>query len=224
VGIAVVGAGVDRTAAHRPAILRQESMRVGVLGYYWNRRTSATGSQPGSAMDPPDAMRADIASLRDQVDRVVVTFHWGIPYEREPLPEDRAKARLAVDLGADIVVGHHTHVVQPFEVYCGRPIFYGVGNFVFGSANSMAEGLVVGIRFEPERTRVEAYPLYVKNRDPRIAYQPKIMQGSAAVRFLARLAERSGSSGSLLVADSFRGVIDLPWVPSRPGPSSARGG
>ncbi len=224
VDIAVVGAGADRSAAHRPAILQQGSVRIGVLGYYWNRRTSATHKLPGSAMDPPEALQADIAALREHVDRVVVTFHWGIPYEREPLTMDRDKARLAVDLGADVVIGHHTHVVQPFEVYRDRPIFYSVGNFTFGSANSMAEGLVVGIRFEPRRTRVEVYPLYVKNRDPRVAYQPKVMRGSAAMRCLSRLAERSGPNGALLAADSFRGVIDLPWAPSRLSTSSARSG
>jgi len=66
-------------------------------------------------MDEAHELEADIAALRPRVDRIVATFHWGIPYEREPLLEDRAKARLAVDLGADAVIGHHPHVIQPFE-------------------------------------------------------------------------------------------------------------
>jgi poly-gamma-glutamate capsule biosynthesis protein CapA/YwtB (metallophosphatase superfamily) len=222
-GIAAVGAGVNRVAAHRPAVVRAGSLRVGVLGYYWNRRTSATSRLPGSAMDPPEALQADIARLRATVDRVVVTFHWGVPYERDPSSADRDKARLAIDLGADAVIGHHPHVIQPFEVYRGCPIFYSVGNFAFGSGNSRAEGLLVALRFDEERTRTEIYPLYVKNRDPRIDYQPKVMCGEAGMRCLSQLASMSGGSGALLTFDRLRGVLDLPWTRRIPEGSLDRG-
>lgn len=215
-GIAVVGAGVNRAAAHRPAIVRAGALLVGVLGYYWNRRTAATSRLPGSAMDPPEALHADIATLRKVVDRVLVTFHWGVPYERDPSEADRDKARLAIALGADAVIGHHPHVIQPFEVYRGCPIFYSVGNFAFGSGNSRAEGVLVGLRFDAERTRAEIYPLYVKNRDPRVDYQPKVLCGEAGMRSLSQLAKTSGGSGSLLTIDRLRGVLDLPWVRRTP--------
>ncbi|HKW42066.1 MAG TPA: CapA family protein, partial [Gemmatimonadales bacterium] len=123
-GVAAFGAGVDERAAHRPVILAAGGWRIGVLGYYWNRRCAATAHLPGSAMDPPEAVAEDIGALRVQVDRVVVSFHWGVPYEREPSREDQAKARWAVDCGADVVIGHHPHVVQRAEVYRGCPIFY----------------------------------------------------------------------------------------------------
>ena len=141
-------------------------------------------------MDPPDALAWDIGSLRPLVDRIVVTFHWGVPYEREPSAETRAKARLAIDYGADLVIGHHPHIVQPAEVYRARPIFYSVGNFAFGSGNSRAEGLAVGVRFEPQETIVDAFPLYVKNRDPRVNYQPKVLHGRGAERVLRQLGDR----------------------------------
>jgi len=170
---------------------------------------------PGSAMDTPEDLRADIGALRGQVDRVVVEFHWGIPYEREPLPEDREKARLAVDCGADVVVGHHPHVIQPMEVYRGRPIFYSVGNFTFGSGNSLAEGLMVGFRFEEEETEVQVYPLYVKNRDPRVNYQPKVLRGAAGRKTLQRLAEMSGENGRFLTLETGRAVMRLPGSSER---------
>src|SRR5438093_9934988 len=106
--------------------------RVRLVGYYWNRRCAATGYLPGVAIDSSEALEADIMRLREKVDRIVVTVHWGVPYQREPSEDDVAKARFAVDCGADVVIGHHSHIVQPFEVYRGRPIFYGVGNFAFG--------------------------------------------------------------------------------------------
>lgn len=208
-GVNAVGAADNERAAHLPVILQAGRLRVGLLGYYWNRRTAATSDLPGSAMDTPENLRSDIGALRKEVDRVVVEFHWGIPYEREPLPEDREKARLAVDCGADVVVGHHPHVIQPIEIYRGCPIFYSVGNFTFGSGNSRAEGLMVGFRFEEKETVVQVYPIYVKNRDPRVNYQPKLLRGASGRDTLVRLAKMSDEHGLLLRQEPFRATLRL---------------
>jgi len=210
VGVSVVGAGANEIAAHEPVIMDSRGLRVGMLAYYWNRRCAATSALPGGAMDPPDALEADIRSLRARADRVVVTFHWGIPYDRTPSEEDRAKARFAVDCGADAVLGHHPHVLQPFEIYRGRPIFYSVGNFAFGSGNSHAEGCLVGIRFDDLTTTATIYPLYVKNRDPRVNYQPKLLRGITARRILLRLARSSGAAGKLLHIGDHHASVTLP--------------
>jgi len=211
-GVAAIGAGVNKQAAHAPVILHGGPYRVGLLGYYWNRRTSARAKLPGSAMDPPEDLAADIGALRKYVDRVVVTFHWGVPYVREPSSEDRLKARLAVDCGADLVVGHHPHVIQPFEVYRDRPIFFSVGNFAFGSGNTRGESLLLGIRFEEKRTTVHVYPVYVKNRDPRVNYQPKVLRGAGAARILEMLGQISGEHGSHMKIQNGSGQLELPWA------------
>jgi poly-gamma-glutamate capsule biosynthesis protein CapA/YwtB (metallophosphatase superfamily) len=211
-----LGAGTNERAAHAPVIRQAGGIRIGLLGYYWNRRTAATMDHPGSAMDPPEALETDIRALRKHADRIVVTFHWGVPYEREPSPDDRAKAHFAVDCGADAVVGHHPHVVQPFEIYCGCPIFYSVGNFAFGSGNSRAEGLLVGLRFEDYQTLVNVYPLYVKNRDPRVNYQPKVLVGKAAERVLTEMIKTSGENATFMKLQNGRGHFELP----RPGRAS----
>src|SRR5262249_9491984 len=210
-GIAPLGAGADEAAAHAPVVLAAGGLRIGFLGYCATRRTGARGRLPGSAMDPPEALRRDIAALRERADRVVATFHWGVPYVREPSAEERARARLAIDCGADAVIGHHVHVIQPFEIWRDRPIFYGVGNFAFGSGNGKAEGLVVGVSFEARRTRVSVHVIHVKNRAPRVEYQPKVLRGAAARHYLGRLAAMSGEDGRRLVIDDFRGLLDLPW-------------
>ena len=210
--VLALGAGANEQAAHAPVVLQAGGMRIGLLGYYWNRRTAATADRPGSAMDPPEALEADIRGLREHADRIVVTFHWGVPYEREALHEDRAKAVFAIDCGADAVVGHHPHIVQPFEIYRECPIFYSVGNFAFGSGNSRAEGLLVGFRFEQNKTVVNVYPLYVKNRDPRVNYQPKVLTGKAAERVLTELAKISGDSAAHITLQNERGHIELSWT------------
>src|SRR5262249_29458172 len=75
--IRTVGAGLDRAAAHAPAIFSTAGGTLGVLGYYWNRRCAATPTRPGGAMDDDASLERDIPALRRQVDFVVVTSHWG---------------------------------------------------------------------------------------------------------------------------------------------------
>jgi poly-gamma-glutamate capsule biosynthesis protein CapA/YwtB (metallophosphatase superfamily) len=208
-GLSPLGAGSDETTAQIPVIQLAQGKRIGLLNYYWNPRTAARENRPGSCRDTPERLEAGIRSLREKADRVVVIFHWGIPYKLTPLPEDLAKARFAIDCGADVVVGHHPHVIQPFEVYRGHPIFYSVGNFTFGSGNSKAEGMIVSFHFEDGKTGVLVHPLYVKNRDPRVAYQPKVLGGEAALHKLGQLVSRSGASGELLQIENGVGRLSL---------------
>jgi poly-gamma-glutamate capsule biosynthesis protein CapA/YwtB (metallophosphatase superfamily) len=210
-GVTPLGAAANQNAAHEPVIREAGGVRIGLLGYYWNRRCAATANLPGSAMGVFEELETDIRQLRTRVDRVVVTFHWGRPYNPEPSPRARAKARFAIDCGAHAIVGHHPHIIQAFEVYRRCPIFYSIGNFAFGSGNSRAEGLMLGFRFEEARTRVNVYPLYVKNRDPRVNYQPKLVRGEAAERMLRRLIEISSRSGGRLKIERGTGKLDLPF-------------
>jgi poly-gamma-glutamate capsule biosynthesis protein CapA/YwtB (metallophosphatase superfamily) len=210
-GVTPLGAAANQNAAHEPVIREAGGVRIGLLGYYWNRRCAATANLPGSAMGVFEELETDIRQLRTRVDRVVVTFHWGRPYNPEPSPRARAKARFAIDRGAHAIVGHHPHIIQAFEVYRRCPIFYSIGNFAFGSGNSRAEGLMLGFRFEEARTLVNVYPLYVKNRDPRVNYQPKLVRGEAAERMLRRLIEISSRSGRQLKIERGTGKLDLPF-------------
>jgi poly-gamma-glutamate capsule biosynthesis protein CapA/YwtB (metallophosphatase superfamily) len=79
-------------------------------------------------------LRDDIAVAKERADVVVVSWHWGIsPYsggKGELVGYQTEMAHFAVDAGADLVVGHHPHLVQPIEVYKGKPIFYSLANFV----------------------------------------------------------------------------------------------
>jgi poly-gamma-glutamate capsule biosynthesis protein CapA/YwtB (metallophosphatase superfamily) len=132
-GIAHAGAGMDLAEAREPMIFELGETKIGVLSYLgvpsydW---AWATETAPGTAPALTDVMREDVERLRTQVDLVVVSPHWGKEYIATPEPWQVEFAHAAVDAGADIFVGGHAHWPKGMEVYEGKPIFYGVGNFL----------------------------------------------------------------------------------------------
>jgi poly-gamma-glutamate capsule biosynthesis protein CapA/YwtB (metallophosphatase superfamily) len=86
--------------------------------------------------DDHDALAADLHLASGECDLVVASFHWGDFQEPFTLTDhERRTARFAIDHGADIVVGHHHHILRGMEWYAGKPIFYGLGHFVFDLRN-----------------------------------------------------------------------------------------
>ncbi len=130
-GIQIFGAGLDETEARRPAIADVAGRRLGLLGYCKKGPFTASGTRAGAALLSAGNMRADIPKVRRMCDVLVVSMHAGMEFMEEAHPDVVGLARLAVDLGADCVIGHHPHVVQPVEIYRGKPIFYSLGNFLF---------------------------------------------------------------------------------------------
>ena len=100
--------------------------------------------------------------------------------------------------------------MQPYEVYRNRPIFYSLGNFAFGSGNSHAEGLMVRVSFSANELTCQLFPLYVKNRDPRVNYQPRVLTGSSAQRMLGHLSDVSNALAPPLDIRSGVGYLHVP--------------
>jgi poly-gamma-glutamate synthesis protein (capsule biosynthesis protein) len=116
-----------------PVILNVKGLKVAFVGC-----NAVTGGPPVDRQ----ALQADIQHARSQADVVVVQFHWGKEYERQPLvapgiaPDDPIQlGHLAIDSGADLVIGNHPHWVQGVEVYHDRLITYAHGNYVFDQVN-----------------------------------------------------------------------------------------
>jgi len=77
-------------------------------------------------------LKEDIQVLKERASLIIVSFHWGTENKYIPTQEQRTLGHFAVDHGADLVLGHHPHVLQPYEIYQGKCIVYSLGNFVFG--------------------------------------------------------------------------------------------
>ncbi len=92
----------------------------------------------------------EIKTLKEKTDFIIIYAHWGDEYKQQIHPRPQKKARTFIDEGADIVIGHHPHVVQPMEIYNGKYIFYSLGNFVFDqkAAKSVKTRLGLEIIFE----------------------------------------------------------------------------
>ncbi len=158
-GIATCGAGPDIMAAREPAIIERGGTAVAFLGYssilfpgfaaaetkpgcapiavhtvYQQVHIEQPGSDPKILTFPdPEhvaAMQRDVQRAKERADIVVFTPHWGLCFLRGAVAGyESVLARAAIDAGADVVLGHHQHIIKPVEVYKGRAIFHGMGNF-----------------------------------------------------------------------------------------------
>lgn len=80
----------------------------------------------------PDKVVEDIKRLKKDNNCYVVVYpHWGIERLKYVEPADREHAHRCIDAGADLIIGHHPHIIQQIEIYKGKPIIYSVGNFIF---------------------------------------------------------------------------------------------
>lgn len=152
-GVAHCGADLTLEAARRPAIVARDGWRIALLSYncVGPEASWATADRAGCAYLPIatadgapiapaanlavltqaalDILRHDIAEVRAQADIVLVALHKGIVHTPARLaPYERALSHAAVEAGADVVIGHHAHIVRGIEFHHGKPIFHGLGN------------------------------------------------------------------------------------------------
>jgi poly-gamma-glutamate synthesis protein (capsule biosynthesis protein) len=155
-GIQVTGAGKNLAEARAPAIVERQGIKVGFLGYcailphggeagpdkvgiaplrvktYYETRGPQlpTRIHTEPAEDDLKMILDDVTALRKQVDIVMIAFHWGVPrLPRVVADYEVITAHACIDAGADLIMGHHSHIPKAIEVYKGRAIFYSLGNF-----------------------------------------------------------------------------------------------
>ena len=150
-GIAASGAGKNLAAARKPAILTAGGTKVAFLAYDTIAKGYAAGpDRAGSAQMSPKVVKADVAAARKAGAQLVVVFpHWGTEYDPTPFKGQQTLAHMAIDAGADLVIGNHAHWAGAMEVYHGRPIWYALGNFVFDQTWSepTMEGITLELTF-----------------------------------------------------------------------------
>jgi poly-gamma-glutamate synthesis protein (capsule biosynthesis protein) len=164
-GVLPVGAGKNLEKALKPVIVEVEGVRFGIVSLGMVEPMAfADESTPGIAVLNDENLRAAIKAARQQADVVIAMPHWGP--EDTPYPNEYQLhfAQVAVEAGADLVVGNHTHVVQAIQQIDGVDVFYGLGNFIFDQTWDLAhqQGVILLVHFRGSDYRgYELIPTHV---------------------------------------------------------------
>ncbi|KJE28422.1 bacterial capsule synthesis PGA_cap family protein [Geobacillus kaustophilus] len=167
-----------------------KGIQIGVLGYEGWSNTSTLRRQIAN----------DIRTLRKQgSDLILIHFHWGVERSYVPNSTQKALGRFAIDSGADLVVGHHPHVIQGIEEYKGKFIVYSLGNFMFGGNKNPSDkdtfvfqqtfSFQNGKRTAKKEIRV--IPFHISSVTTRNNYQPILLTGKEANRVKGKIISLS---------------------------------
>jgi len=204
-GISHSGAGPDLESARRESIVTVKGVRIALLAYSLTYPSEfyAGDGRAGTAPGYEGYYRSDIARAKQSADYVIVSFHWGAECAELPKEYQKSTARKAIDAGADVVLGHHPHVLQGIEFYKSGVIFYSLGNFAFASRSRKADrSMIARITLDNGISAVEVIPLNVLYTDVR--FQPRLLSGSRGRAVADRLNRLSAEMGTLVSAKGDR--------------------
>jgi hypothetical protein len=170
-GIEAIGAGSNITEASAPYYNHDED--IVVISFGWNviRCKYATAKSAGVNPYEYSWVESQVRKYRNEFPTatLVAFMHWNYEFEQYPQPADREFSHYLIDLGVDAIIGHHAHIIQGFEYYNGKPIFYGLGNCYFPNAKyagfdlSFPENTRHGLSVEIGQSACKAYVTELKN-------------------------------------------------------------
>lgn len=161
-GILSAGFGSTLREAAKPVFINLENLnlRLAVVTLCCpttNGENFATHSTAGVAPLGIQVLRESMEAARKEADHILVYLHWGPEWVHFPVPSQMRIARRAIELGADVVAGCHSHTVMPCEKYLGKWIFYGLGNYIFSGSGAWSYG--------PDGPKLRALNLGSANRE-----------------------------------------------------------
>ena len=185
-------AGIVHFGYDETAVMDVKGIKVGLVGIY----------ELYDHLEREQQLKDNIAKVKaDGAQLIVVIFHWGNETETVPDSNQTTLGRIAIDEGADLVCGHHTHVLQGIETYKGRNIVYSLGNFCFGgnSSPSDMDTMIYQQTFTIDADGVKKdnvtniIPCSISSAayDGYNNYQPTPAEGDEATRILGKINERS---------------------------------
>lgn len=189
---ALDNAGIIHFGYDDTAVMDIKGVKVGLVGIYELKDHLGREQQ----------LKDNIAKVKaDGAELVIVIFHWGNESETVPDTNQMTLGRLAIDEGADLVCGHHPHVLQGIETYKGKNIVYSLGNFCFGgnSSPSDMDTMIFQQTFTITSDGVQAdnvtniIPCSISSADGYNNYQPTPATGDEATRIKSKIDERSAA-------------------------------
>lgn len=159
VDISTTGAAENLMSAKKGYIHMQNGIKIGVLAFAEQEFNTATENSAGANYFDPYVDIEYISELKSKVDYLIILYHGGIEYYKNPSPLLQKKCRKFVDAGADLVTCQHSHCIGTFEEYKSSKIVYGQGNSVFGyrkNSPSWNEGLVLNVELTVEKDKLSS--------------------------------------------------------------------
>lgn len=166
----------------QPTFVKIKGKTIAFLGY------NDISSRFGEIMDEEKVIK-DLKIAREKADFVVVAFHWGTEYTHQPTERQKYFAHLAIDNGADLIVGNHPHWIQPIEVYKEKIIFYALGNFVFDQmwSEKTKQGIISKLYlYQSKVIDIEILPIKIVDYG-----QPFFIEGEEKEKILKEFEEIS---------------------------------
>ncbi|MGV8983577.1 CapA family protein [Clostridium sp.] len=156
-----------------------------------------------------NGVKKDIMELKKTSSVVIINFHWGNENQYYPIDAQKQLAHFAIDNGADIILGHHPHVIQGIEQYKNRIIAYSLGNFCFGGNSNPKDKTTFifqsNLKFTSNKLTaigVRVIPCSISSVDYKNDYRPTPLNGDAKLNMLSSLNTLSQSSG-FKISDKF---------------------
>lgn len=188
-GIKYVGAGRNEQEANQPIYIEKKGVKFAFLAYNDTDVVpafyEASNNRAGTAFMRIDKMTEAVKEAKQKSDFVIVSMHSGTEYADKPNDSQVNFAHAAIDAGADLVIGHHPHVVQTLEKFKGKFIFYSLGNFVFDQPQKQEtkEGLAIKVYFtKDEINKISFLPVVMES-----LAQPKMTDTGEAEKILKKL-------------------------------------
>ncbi len=185
-------AGIAWVSGAKTEVVEAGGVQVGLVGIYCIDAESTS--------EVTRQLRESIDTVRKEgADVIITAFHWGQEKEEAPSEAQQTLAHTAIDSGADLVIGHHPHVLQGIEVYADKYIVYSLGNFCFGgnSNPSDLDTMIFQATFHLSRsgavdgTDIEIIPCSISSDATWNNYQPTPAEGDEAQRILNKINTRS---------------------------------
>lgn len=189
IGVGVTGSGQNVADACRPCLVEKNGHRIAIFSFCDVIQISplyATLDQPGVAPLNDKSLRM-VRAISGRVDWVIVHLHWGTEMCQLPSPQQRVLARQFVEVGADAIIGHHPHVLQPMEVIDNVPVWYSLGNFAFSSEfwqgkNERGETFAAEYHLHPlARKAAVARVTLTKGKSPNCEFHPTCIRHDGKV-------------------------------------------
>ena len=170
-GMTPVGAGQNQEEADEPVLLTDSPRRVWLIASLQLalENFSRLPDHPCVSQQTIETLCQRIAQLKQADPKcfIIVSLHWGWENHVEVVPRQRYEARQLINAGADCLVCHHTHTRQPMETYRGKPIFYGLGNFIFDPRRDLnSHGAMVRLTITEQGATAEEIPIVIRQCRP----------------------------------------------------------